>query len=105
MTFEIFSEIIKSVDFPTYEADFPKTKTPPVVVYQKGVDKSIHSDGKVVFRQEEVIVNLCTTRTDTVSREKLEKYFKDNSLNLKMVDSYWIPEENFYVTEYRGYLL
>ena len=105
MTFENFSEIIKSVDFPTYEADFPKAKTPPVVVYQKGVDESIIADGIVVFHQEEVIVNLCTTRTDTVSRKKLEKFFIDNSLDLKMIESYWIPEESFYVTEYRGYLL
>ncbi len=105
MTYDDFIERIKEVDFPTYEADFPKAKPPPVVVYQKGVDKSIHADGITVFHQEEVIVNLCTTRTDTVSRAKLEKFFIEKSLDLKMVDSYWIPEENFYVTEYRGYLL
>lgn len=105
MRYDDFTEIIKRVEFPTYEADFPKTKPPPVVVYQKGVDKSYHADGVCVFKQEEIIVYLCTTRTDMTSRRKIENFFVNNSLRLKMVDSKWLPEENFYITEYRGYLV
>ena len=104
MTYDDFTAIIKQVDFPTYEADFPKSKTPPVVVFQKGVDKSVHVDGIVVYRQEEVIINLCTTRTDTSSRRKLEKLLLEKSLSFAMKDSYWISDESFYITEYRGYL-
>ncbi len=104
MTYSDFTERIQSLDFPTYEADFPKSKANPVVVYQKGIDRSITSDGVIVFPQAEIIIHLVTERKDVASQPKLEKWLKANDFLFKMSDRYWDRENNFYITEYRFFI-
>ncbi len=105
MIYEDFIEKVKGLSFSTYEADFPKSKNPPVVVYQKGVDKSAYADGKNVFQQKEVVLHLITERKDIKSQATLEKWLKDNNFSAKMSDRFWDPDNNFYITEYRFYIL
>lgn len=101
VTYSDFLEDVKTLDFPTYEADFPKSKPNPIVVYQKGIDKSIHSNGVIVFTQQEVILHLITDRKDIKSQFKLEKWLKEHEIKYKMSDRYWDSENSFYITEYK----
>lgn len=105
MLYDNFTERIKTLDFPTYEADFPKSQANPIVVYQKGVDKSVHAGGKIIFPQQEVILHLVTERKDITSQPKLERWLKDNDFSYKMSDRFWDRENRFYITEYRFYLI
>ena len=105
MTFNDFSTKIKSAGFSVAEAEFKKSVNTPFLVYFKGVDKSIHADGKLIYQNIEVILELYTEKTDTESQTKLERWLIENDLPFKMTERSWISEENFYMTVYKVNLL
>lgn len=105
MSYSDFTELIKNLDFSVYECDFPKSKTNPVVVYQKGVEQGLSSDNLSVLNQTEIIIHLVTDRKDVTSQPKLEAWLKENGLNFKLTDRFWDKENIFYITEYRFYIL
>jgi hypothetical protein len=105
MTYSDFTELIKNLDFPSYEADFPKSVKNPIVVFQKGVDKNHVADGKLILSQQEVVLHLVTERKDVNSQPKLEAWLKGNEFLYKMSDRYWDRENNFYITEYRFFII
>lgn len=105
MIYSEFTELIKTLDFPVYECDFPKSKSNPIVVYQKGIEQSVSADVLFVFNQTEVIIHLVTDRKDVTSQPKLEAWLKENDFNFKLTDRFWDKDNSFYITEYRFYIL
>lgn len=98
--YDEFVELIKSCGFKCVEADYNKSTVAPYLVYFKDEETGIFADGKPIFTNAKIIVELYTAKDDHASETKLEKWMSENGLGWKKPNRAWDTTNKLCVTYY-----
>lgn len=99
-TYEAFKNAIINCGLTTIEAEFPKAKQFPFVVYFRENVEPIHSDGIVIIEITKMAAELYTTKKDLQSERVFERWLTDNGIDFTKTDRIWVKEEKAFLNVY-----
>lgn len=83
------------------EAEFPKSKLAPFVVYfRDGHTDEVYANGRLVFADTSIIIELYSGKKDLMSERTLEKWLYDNEIQFEKSERSWISQEKLCLTTY-----
>lgn len=99
-TYVDFKNAISNCGLTAIEAEFPKVKQFPFVVYFREEVQPIHADGIVIVAITKMAAELYTSKKDLQSEKVFEKWLTDSGIDFAKTDRAWIKEEKSFLNLY-----
>lgn len=99
-TYQDFKTAIIDCGLTTIEAEFPKVKQFPFVVYFREEVQPIHANGIVIIEITKMAAELYTTKKDLQSEKVFEKWLTDSGIDFIKSERVWVKEEKAFLNVY-----
>lgn len=99
-TYVDFKNAISNCGLMAVEAEFPKVKQFPFVVYFREEVQPIYADGIVIVAITKMAAELYTVKKDLQSEKAFEKWLIDSGIDFAKTDRVWIKEEKAFLNLY-----
>lgn len=98
--YEDFKSAISNCGLTTSEAEFPKVKQFPFVVYFREEVQPIHANGIVIIEITKMAAELYTAKKDLQSERTFEKWLTDNEIDFTKTERVWNKDEKAFLNVY-----
>lgn len=99
-TYVDFKNAISNCGLTAIEAEFPKVKQFPFVVYFREEVQPIHANGVVIIEITKMAAELYTVKKDLQSERVFEKWLTDSGIDFTKTDRAWIKDEKAFLNVY-----